>query len=88
MQSSDDCEVTPSAPTEPHAASQDTEIQSTQVESSAAGEGTIAPVEDQLTAQIVKQVNFYFSDANLPTDAFLLKEVLKTPDGWGEPCTL
>lgn len=43
------------------------------------------PTSDQLAAQIVKQVNFYFSDANLPTDAFLLKEVHKNPEGWGEP---
>ena len=44
--------------------------------------------EDSLDAdlvdKIVKQVNFYFSDTNLPTDNFLLKEVRKTPDGWGE----
>lgn len=42
------------------------------------------PAQEELIAQIVKQVNFYFSDANLPTDAFLLKEVQKNPEGWGE----
>lgn len=35
-----------------------------------------------LVAKIVKQVNFYFSDTNLPTDNFLLKEVRKTQEGW------
>ncbi|KAL0028664.1 hypothetical protein WJX79_009222 [Trebouxia sp. C0005] len=38
--------------------------------------------EVDLVAKIVKQVNFYFSDTNLPTDNFLLKEVRKTPEGW------
>lgn len=31
----------------------------------------------------MKQVEFYFSDGNLPTDAFLLKQVSKSPEGWG-----
>lgn len=44
--------------------------------------------EVDLVAKIVKQVNFYFSDTNLPTDNFLLKEVRKTPEGWGEFFTL
>ncbi|KAL0051706.1 hypothetical protein WJX82_000772 [Trebouxia sp. C0006] len=38
--------------------------------------------EVDLVAKIVKQVNFYFSNTNLPTDNFLLKEVRKTPEGW------
>ena len=41
--------------------------------------------EPDLDSKIVRQVNFYFSDTNLPTDNFLLKEVRKTPEGWGEP---
>ena len=40
--------------------------------------------DSDLTTKIVRQVNFYFSDTNLPTDIFLLKEVRKTPEGWGE----
>ena len=45
----------------------------------------VAAVTDQpdLAAKIVKQVNFYFSDANLPTDNYLLTQVMKTPEGWG-----
>ena len=41
-----------------------------------------------LAAKIVKQVNFYFSDTNLPTDNFLLTQVRKTPEGWGMYVTL
>ena len=33
------------------------------------------------------QVEFYFSDANLPTDKKLLKQVKKDPSGSGEACT-
>ena len=40
--------------------------------------------DDDLVSKIVRQVDFYFSDTNLPTDNFLLKEVRKTPEGWGE----
>ena len=39
--------------------------------------------DPDLVAKIVKQVNFYFSDTNLPTDNFLLREVRQTPEGWG-----
>jgi La-related protein 7 len=31
------------------------------------------------------QVEFYFSDANLPTDKHLLKQIKKDPDGYGKP---
>jgi hypothetical protein len=34
-------------------------------------------------AAVVKQVEFYFSDANLPTDEFLIKQVKKSAHGWG-----
>lgn len=50
-----------------------------------AGVTSDAAAQQQLIAQIVEQVNFYFGDTNLPTDAFLLKEIRKSPDGWGEP---
>lgn len=39
--------------------------------------------DSDLFAKIVRQVNFYFSDTNLPTDHFLLKEVKRSPEGWG-----
>lgn len=39
--------------------------------------------DHDLAAKIVKQVNFYFSDTNLPTDKYLLTQVTKTPEGWG-----
>ena len=41
-----------------------------------------------LAAKIIKQVNFYFSDTNLPTDNFLLTQVRKTPEGWGVYATV
>lgn len=39
--------------------------------------------DHDLAAKIVKQVNFYFSNTNLPTDKYLLTQVTKTPEGWG-----
>jgi hypothetical protein len=36
-------------------------------------------------AAIVKQVEFYFSDANLPTDEFLLGKIRGNKSGWGAP---
>ena len=30
------------------------------------------------------QVEFYFSDENLPTDTFLIKQVTSNAEGWGE----
>ncbi|GAB4813744.1 hypothetical protein N2152v2_000790 [Parachlorella kessleri] len=36
----------------------------------------------ELEAEIVRQVEFYFSDANLPTDDFLIKQVRSNPEGW------
>jgi len=38
----------------------------------------------ELAAEIVRQVEFYFSDANLPTDDYMLKQIRCTPEGWGE----
>ena len=37
---------------------------------------------DEQVDKIVKQVEFYFSDANLPTDAFLIKKVKADPTGF------
>ncbi|KAF8065578.1 LARP6B [Scenedesmus sp. PABB004] len=31
---------------------------------------------------VQKQIEFYFSDANLPTDKHLLKQIQKDPEGW------
>ena len=38
---------------------------------------------EELKASIMKQIEFYFSDANLPTDKHLLKQIQKDPDGCG-----
>jgi hypothetical protein len=34
--------------------------------------------------QLHVQVEFYFSDANLPTDKHLLKQIQKDAEGYGE----
>ncbi|KAJ7552643.1 hypothetical protein O6H91_06G062600 [Diphasiastrum complanatum] len=39
-------------------------------------------VSDDLKAKIVKQAEFYFSDANLATDNFLMKLLKKDPEGF------
>ncbi|CAM6075661.1 unnamed protein product [Sphagnum tenellum] len=39
-------------------------------------------VTEELKAKIVKQVEFYFSDTNLPTDNYLMKYVKKDPQGF------
>nr|CAD1834362.1 unnamed protein product [Ananas comosus var. bracteatus] len=39
-------------------------------------------LSDELRDQIVRQVEYYFSDENLPTDKFLLKFVKKDKDGF------
>ncbi|MCO5574234.1 hypothetical protein L7F22_028016 [Adiantum nelumboides] len=50
---------------------------------SAAQSGTTKPVlTEELRAKIVKQVEFYFSDTNLPTDHHLMKFVKKDPEGF------
>lgn len=41
----------------------------------------------QTDAKILKQVEFYFSDSNLPTDKFLTEE-LKNNEGWLPIATL
>lgn len=38
---------------------------------------------DDLRNKIIKQVEYYFSDENLPTDKFMLKHVSKNVDGFG-----
>ena len=50
------------------------------------GSNSGAPVEvpEEVRAAIVRQVEFYFGDANLPTDDYLMKLVKKNSEGWGE----
>lgn len=40
------------------------------------------PPDDDLAAKIVSQVEFYFSDANITRDAFLLKHVRRNKEGY------
>jgi len=42
----------------------------------------------EVTAKILKQVEFYFSDSNLPRDKFLKGLVDKDPEGWVEIATI
>lgn len=43
---------------------------------------TAAAVSSDISAKILKQVEFYFSDANLPRDRFLQEELKKNDEGW------
>ncbi|KXZ56287.1 hypothetical protein GPECTOR_1g252 [Gonium pectorale] len=45
-------------------------------------EGPQQEVTPELLNALVKQVEFYFSDANLPTDKKLLKQIRKDPEGY------
>ncbi|XP_063834226.1 la-related protein 6 [Ostrinia nubilalis] len=47
-----------------------------------AAEPPYAPPDDELAARIVAQVEFYFSDANITKDAFLLKHVRRNKEGY------
>ena len=85
MEGSDDTEAVQTVLNDHQLTSNSPDDATPQSSNEAAEEAPPDPSNDQLTAQIVKQVNFYFSDANLPTDAFLLKEVHKNPEGWGKP---
>ena len=40
------------------------------------------PLTPEQRQKIATQVEFYFSDANLPTDAFLMRRVRQNPEGW------
>lgn len=40
------------------------------------------PLSQQKRENLVKQVEYYFSNENLPTDGFLLKTLGKSKDGW------
>ncbi|KAL1555860.1 la-related protein 6A-like [Salvia divinorum] len=41
-----------------------------------------AVLTDDLRRQIIKQVEYYFSDENLPTDKFMLKQVTRNVEGF------
>jgi len=41
-----------------------------------------AELPPDVAAAVVKQVEFYFSNTNLPTDEFLLKQIRKSHHGW------
>lgn len=47
-----------------------------------AEEPPFAPPPDELADKIVQQVEFYFSDANITKDAFLLKHVKRNKEGY------
>lgn len=38
--------------------------------------------DSALKTKILKQIEFYFNDANLPRDKFLLEKIRNNPDGW------
>lgn len=45
-------------------------------------EASSSPSTNANVAKIIKQVEFYFSDANLPRDRFLQEELKKNEEGW------
>ncbi|KAK8937783.1 hypothetical protein KSP40_PGU014430 [Platanthera guangdongensis] len=47
-----------------------------------------ASLHDDLFEAIVRQVDYYFSDANLPNDKFLLKQMAKDKEGYGVPVSV
>lgn len=61
---------------------QDSSPPQTQTTVSAAPPHPKPVINEELKAKIVKQVEFYFSDQNLPTDNYLMKFVKKDPDGF------
>lgn len=47
-----------------------------------AEDDSFTPPDDELSARIVQQVEFYFSDVNITKDAFLLKHVKRNKEGY------
>jgi lupus La protein len=47
----------------------------------AAAAAASAPLDDETAAKVLRQVEFYFSDSNLPNDQFLLKSIDEAEDG-------
>ena len=52
------------------------------IDKSSIEETEFIPADDELKDRIVKQVEFYFSDANILKDAFLLKHVRRNKQGF------
>ena len=44
--------------------------------------GVFKPLDDDAKAKVLRQVEFYFSDSNLPRDKFLRETVEADPDGF------
>uniref|UniRef100_A0A0D6QVC3 HTH La-type RNA-binding domain-containing protein n=1 Tax=Araucaria cunninghamii TaxID=56994 RepID=A0A0D6QVC3_ARACU len=62
---------------------QDVQLYETEGAGAGASTSSSKPVlTDELRQRIVKQVEFYFSDANLPTDKYLMKYLKKDPEGF------
>ncbi|KAJ4901526.1 La-related protein 6A [Raphanus sativus] len=45
-------------------------------------DGSVVPDDDELKQKIIRQVEYYFSDENLPTDKFLLNALKKNKKGF------
>lgn len=59
------------------------EVSASEAESAAAPTpSSKAVLTEELRQKVVKQVEFYFSDSNLPTDKYLMKFVKKDPEGF------
>lgn len=59
------------------------EVSASEAESAAAPTPSSKGVlTEELRQKVVKQVEFYFSDSNLPTDKYLMKFVKKDPEGF------
>ncbi|KAL1552416.1 la protein 1-like [Salvia divinorum] len=41
----------------------------------------MAPLEDETAKKVIRQVEFYFSDSNLPRDKFMMKTISENDDG-------
>ncbi|XP_047965719.1 la protein 1 [Salvia hispanica] len=41
----------------------------------------MAPLDDETAKKVIRQVEFYFSDSNLPRDKFLMKTISESDDG-------
>ncbi|KAL1532493.1 hypothetical protein AAHA92_32499 [Salvia divinorum] len=41
----------------------------------------MAPLDDETAKKVIRQVEFYFSDSNLPRDKFLMKTISESEDG-------
>jgi len=49
---------------------------------------TSAPTDPALLVKTLKQVEFYFSDVNLPKDKFMMEQTKNSPDGWVSIATI